>query len=523
MNLSVFSSRPLSWLFLGLALFASSCEPETIHIPGAQSTLSLRVFTPPYQDAFAGVSSLKFSLIFEDGQVAERIVDGTASEFYIDAPSSVNTVLRVEGLDTDGVVIASGQSAAFDLIDGETTQVDMLFSKKGEMTQLLGKLNHPRFGHTASLLPDGRLLIFGGASGGSIGNPMDFAPPEIYDPRTQISCGYGDFDCPVFSDSDRRIGHSATSTSFGKVLIFGGLDPENKLADQVLVFDAQQNAFRQLTGFDPQKVTPRAYHSAVALQVEDPGTAPFREAIIISGGISDPDLGTVTDSALAFDTRLETFFETNLKMRRPRSHHTMTVFGSERRLLVVAGGKDEHAMVPQVEMFNGISFEDISPTGQGAGGSLSEPRIDHVALELPDGVLFAGGQNGLVSLDNPELFVFNSDLGTGVFALNIAAAHASHITRSSPLAAVESSGDVLLAGGESMDGFDTTLEKSAEMLIMESGSTNVSFIEATPLPEPLAHAERVRLPGGELVFLGGLRAGQDGEEPSDEVWCYNPR
>jgi len=80
----------------------------------------------------------------------------------------------------------------------------------------------------------------------------------------------------------------------------------------------------------------------------------------------------------------------------------MTVFGTEKRLLVAAGGKDEQGLVPQVEMFNGISFEDISPAGQGASGSLSTPRTDHVTLEVPSGVLIIGGQDGLVSLDNPE-------------------------------------------------------------------------------------------------------------------------
>lgn len=508
---------------LGLATIDSSCQTEVLHVPGAQCSVSLRVFTPPYQEAFAGVSSLRFTLKLSDGQIIEHVVDRTASEFFIDGPPSLDTVMQVEGLDIDGIAIASGQSAPFDLLDGETSQVDILFSKKGEMTQLLGRLNHPRFGHTASILPDGRILVFGGASKGDLNNPMDFPPPEIYDPRIQTSCGFGDFDCPVFAGADRRIGHSATSSADGRVLVFGGMDSEHKMSSKVLMFDSQQGSFRQLTGFDPQRVKARVYHSAVTMQVEDPGTAPYRQAILISGGISDLENGTVSDNALLFDTRLETFFDTDLKMRRPRSHHTMTVFGTERRLLVAAGGEDEQGLVPQVEMFNGISFEDISPAGQGASGSLSTPRTDHVALEVPSGVLLIGGQDGLVSLDNPELFAFNSSLGTGVFTLEIAASHSGHTSRSSPLAVVESSGDVLLAGGELKDGFDTTLEKSAEMFIMEQDSANASFIEAAPLPEALAHAAHVQLSGGEYLFIGGLKSGQDGVEASDEIWCYNPR
>ncbi len=505
-----------------MALVVSSCQTKVIHVPGTQCSVSLRMFTPPYQDAFAGVSSLRFLLILTDGRQIERVVDRTATEFFIDAPASVGTIMKVQGLDTDGVVIASGQSSPFDLVDGETTKVDMLFTRKGEMAQLLGRLNHPRFGHTASLLPDGRILIFGGAGKGDFENPSDFAPAEIYDPRLQTSCGFGDFDCPVFTGADRRMGHSATSTDFGGVLIFGGFDSQHHLVDQVLMFDAQQGAFRQLTGFDSQKIKARAYHAAVTMQVEDPGTAPYRQAILISGGISDLESGAVTDNALLFDTRLETFFATDLKMMRPRSHHSMTTFGTERRLVLVAGGKDENALVAQVEMFNGTSFDDIPPTGQGAKDFLTTPRTDHVALEVNDGVLLVGGQDGLVSLDNPEFFVYSSSLGTGVFDLDIAASHAEHSTRSSPVAAVESSGDIFLAGGEFKNGFDTTLEKSAELLIINPGSTDASFVEAPSLPEPMAHAAVVMLPGGELVFVGGLKQGQDGAESSDEVWCYNP-
>jgi Galactose oxidase, central domain len=74
-------------------------------------------------------------------------------------------------------------------------------------------MNHARFGHQATLLEDGTVLIIGGSSAG-----VTLASMEIYDPNqsgtfTQI----GDMTTARFS-------HAATLLNDGRVLILGGED-----------------------------------------------------------------------------------------------------------------------------------------------------------------------------------------------------------------------------------------------------------------------------------------------------------
>src|SRR5262249_13866999 len=74
-----------------------------------------------------------------------------------------------------------------------------------------GSLKTARFHHTATLLPDGRVLVVGGEQGR--GNPL--ASAELYDPAT------GTFS-ETSSLSTARDGHTATLLPNGLVLVAGG-------------------------------------------------------------------------------------------------------------------------------------------------------------------------------------------------------------------------------------------------------------------------------------------------------------
>jgi hypothetical protein len=79
---------------------------------------------------------------------------------------------------------------------------------------VMGNILQPRRSHTATLLPDGRILVAGGWPGG-IAVPPAIAAMEIFDPFTGTSEYIGDM-------AARRADHRVTALANGQLIITGG-------------------------------------------------------------------------------------------------------------------------------------------------------------------------------------------------------------------------------------------------------------------------------------------------------------
>lgn len=174
-------------------------------------------------------------------------------------------VLIVGG--ADGSNIAQRGSEAFD-----PRRVDLFDPKTGTFTFLAQGLNIERIDHTATLLPDGRVLILGGRN--STGTLQS---AEIFDPVTaSFTPLAGQMIAP-------RSGHTATLLPDGRVLIAGGKNIGGLIAPTE-IFDPATQSF---TALGQNLIRPRANHTATLL--------PSGE-ILIAGG--DMGMGPTQNTEL---------------------------------------------------------------------------------------------------------------------------------------------------------------------------------------------------------------------------------
>lgn len=113
-----------------------------------------------------------------------------------------------------------------------------------------GALNSGRYWHTATLLPNGKVLVAGG--GGSGGGLL--ASAELYDPATGIWTTTGAL-------LTARQLHTATLLPGGKVLVAGGRDANNLMLGSVELYDSASGTW---TAAAPL-ATARYFHTATLL------------------------------------------------------------------------------------------------------------------------------------------------------------------------------------------------------------------------------------------------------------------
>ena len=108
---------------------------------------------------------------------------------------------------------------ALSLAAGGTLAADEQPSETGTFSPA-GTLAKARGGHTATLLPDGRVLVVGGWDG-----EQYHASSEVWDPATEM---FG----PAGSLAQVRRKHTATLLPDGRVLIVGGWDLDAIVRDE---------------------------------------------------------------------------------------------------------------------------------------------------------------------------------------------------------------------------------------------------------------------------------------------------
>jgi len=335
-----------------------------------------------------------------------------------------------------------------------------------------GKMTTPRNGHTATLLPNGKVLIAGGSAPNGNGE-VAVATAELYDPSTGVFAAVSSMTVP-------RAWHTATLLPNGLVLIAGGVSgfpgsngqPPFGVEASTEIFDsstgtftasANMNAARSAAiaillndgrvliagGVDRSQPSPKFL---VSSELFDPVTGTFSPSgDALEAGLSGPAVlladgkalfprgyGQIPDSPLRaeiYDPATGKFSLTGA------SAYPDTYTGS---LNLLTGGKVLETVHFSCDADNEAELFDpfagtFSPTGK-----MTASRDASDGTLLPDGtVLITGGSGAGDALDSGAIRAELYDPATGTFS----PAGSMTENRFLPTATLLNDGTVLIAGG----------------------------------------------------------------------------
>ena len=322
---------------------------------------------------------------------------------------SNNKVLVAYGSNSSKYRIATGYVGL--------SSIEVYDSGTGTFNEIVGDSGNGIYGHTATLLPNRKVLL----AGGFVNSVWDYSGisgsyngATLYDSATGVFSGTGNM-------TANRGDHTATLLANDKVLIAGGADqdPNGTGLASAELYDPSTGTFTQTGNMD----VGRFLHTATLLQ--------NGRVLIVGGALTSASEPVAT--AEIYDPATGIFTMTGA-MAIAREQHTASLL-TDGRVLVVGGttstGTGDLQPTATAEVY------DPSTGSFSVTGSMAEARTLHTATLLPSGkVLVAGGGD-----ENSTAEVY--DPATGSFGITGGMA----IGRSGHTATLLSNGSVLVVGG----------------------------------------------------------------------------
>lgn len=266
------------------------------------------------------------------------------------------------------------------IIGGEGTESTapssvFAFNPYTEQFRAVGDLLTGRAEHTATMLADGSVLVFGGA------RVLDATPvAERFNPRTGVSVG------TASQPLRNRSSHAAVRLWDGRVLLIGGWGPEGGTID---AFDPQTERFERLTG---RLQVERYGHTATLVSQNEVLVV---GGFTLTGNIAPPEIFNLA-------SQTSTLYALPPSEANVRSMSTTIPLPGGDALIV--GGENYLTGAP-IDTVLRFSLATRTIT---AAGSMRTARARCAGTALPDGrVLITGGTSELYSrsIASTELYL----------------------------------------------------------------------------------------------------------------------
>ncbi len=341
-------------------------------------------------------------------------------------------------------------------------------------------MHDARMRHTATLLPNGTVLVAGGASVSADGY-VSLASAEIYDPATNSWRRTG-------SLRTAREGHTATLLANGKVLVVGGDDGYEWLSSADL-YDPSTETW----GPAASMAVSRSSHSATLLA---------NGKVLVAGGVGSFSYYGYTDSAELYDPVSDTWTPA-ASLPLPHADHTATLM-ADGRVLVAGGAVEFPGEYPQ----DAEVYDPVSNTWTSAGtlGEPIDPRYSSATL-LPNGKAMLAGGGDATDWVLDGIFLYDPATNSWNPGGRLETVRLGHSASLLP------SGDVLIAGGYDYEG----VAASSEIYDVQNGD---SFAAADLVNARAFHTATV-LPNGMVLIAGGRNI--EGALASTELYVADMR
>lgn len=227
-------------------------------------------------------------------------------------------------------------------------------------------------GQSATLLPDGRVLLLGGFDGHGLPVADAFIASDR-DGRTSKALLPSHLIVP-------RAGQSATVLPDGTVLVFGGVGRNGRIISQAELFDPTTATFSAIS----VPAVARAFHTATLLT---------DGSLVLIGGVNAN--GQFPDDVQLWNFRTKKVISQHAALSIPREGHVATL--SANGTIHISGGTDQFGRAaqadeifdPVTETFRFAAHFESSPGSPGIAESIPQDGAEDAPIEYPIAIRFS--------------------------------------------------------------------------------------------------------------------------------------